>query len=271
MTEREEAQAELRAAGVLDALRWAQVSAHTRAMQDFDPSTGDDQTVLGVRNFKLMCDRQDRLFSSGRFALSTPESEGSGLDVLVDGLSSDDIKSMPTVALGAVVRSDLNQSPGWRCGRWRWLLASFEYGEIDRIPWPRKSATKRQVASLSHPDQFMLFEDNKVNLGDAFATISDLAGEKAEDEAVTLILAHSLDRHNGLSELYLGRSSLNPRGAPAWYWKINLSNPGTPGGGVRPGPRQPVAPDPNSNVPDAPVRLRPESSEGSRKRATGQP
>ncbi|RQX00504.1 hypothetical protein [Micromonospora inaquosa] len=269
MTERDEALSELRAGGILNALRWIQESAHARATQDFDPATGHDQAVLGFNAFKLMCDRHDRVFSCQRFALGSPSPEaGEGFDVLVEGLTQSDIDTMPSIAPGSVVRSNLSQSPGWRFGRWRWLLASFEFGEIDRIPWPRKSPTKRKVAAQPHPDQFMLLGVDGTSISDAFATIGDLAGDEVEDDAITLVLAHSLDRHTGLSELYVGRSALNPGGALAWHWKEPLiGGPGgTPGTGLKPGPRQPIAPQTN-NVPDAPVRLRSKSAEGPRDQA----
>jgi hypothetical protein len=82
MSERDEVMSALSSSGAGDGLRWSCGSAHSRAIQDFDPSTGHDQTVLGMMAFKLFCDRQDRVFACGRYAVESPEDGGVGIDVL---------------------------------------------------------------------------------------------------------------------------------------------------------------------------------------------
>ena len=44
------------------------------------------------------------------------------------------------------MRADLNGSPGWQFGEYRWFVSSFEHGRVHDIAWGRKSRTKRRIA-----------------------------------------------------------------------------------------------------------------------------
>jgi hypothetical protein len=264
MSEQQDALEDLDAAGALAGIVWANASAYRRTMQDYDPDTGHDQAVVGTLAHTLMCDRLDRVFSTGKFAIESAEAPTAGLDLVAGGLAPGEFRQMPVIAPGVVVRSDVNGSPGWRCGDWRWLLASFTYGESDRIPWPRKSWTKQRVAAQLTPDQPMLPLEGEAQ-DDLEAIVQALSIETEDSTVTTLVVAHSVERELGIRELFLGRSRLNRGGGAAWYWKHDLlaASHGKPGTGplpASPGP-QPGAP----SVPDAVVRLRRPAREGNDK------
>jgi hypothetical protein len=225
--------------------------------------------VLGYISHKLMCDRHDRVFSCGRYAVESPEDALAGLDVVAEGLAEGEFERMPQIQPGLVVRANLTQSPGWRYGRWRWVLGTFDYGEINNISWAQKSPTKQRAATQPDPEQLLLPGGPEDGFGDFFGTVSDLAALEPDGDAITLIGAHAIDLASGGSQMYVGRSSFNPGGGSPWYWKIDVSEPGFPGGGSRSLPVQPHPTDPNM-VPDAPVRLRPRPDEGRRDNASDQ-
>lgn len=269
MSEQQDALEDLGSSGVLSALSWANASAYRRTMQDYDPDTGHDQGWVGSTAHRLFCDRLHRVFSTGRHSVDSPEAASAGLDAVAAGLYPGEYRKMPIIAPGVVTWSDLNMSPGWRCGRWRFLLGSFVYGESNRIPWPQKSQTKRLVASQAKPDGWVdshpmlpFFEEAAPSLA---ALVQAVSEEEDDSEVTTLIVAHSVERELGIRELYLGRSRLNRGGGEAWYWKHDLlaTEFGTPGTGTIP-----AAPGPRPGTPgvqDAPVRLRREVREGNDK------
>ncbi|MEE4541178.1 hypothetical protein V2S66_04250 [Streptomyces sp. V4-01] len=268
MSEQQDALEDLESSGVLAALAWADASAYRRTMEDYDPDTGHDQGWVGSTAHKLLVDRLHRAFSTGKHSVDSPESASAGLDLVAAGLAPGEHRKMPLIAPGVVAWSDLNQSPGWRCGEWRILLTSFAYGESNRIPWPQKSPTKQRVASQGKPAGWLdphptLFGDEPDSLA---AVIQALREEDADLNATTLIAAHSIERELGIRELYLGRSRLNRGGGDAWYWKHDLlaTDPGTPTVGPIPASPDPLPGSPS--VQDAPVRLRRQSLEGSRER-----
>ncbi|MEV4453159.1 hypothetical protein [Streptomyces mirabilis] len=268
MSEQQDALEDLESRGVLSALGWANASAYRRTMQDYDPDTGHDQGWVGSTAHKLLCDRLHRVFSTGKYAVESSEAASVGLDTVAAGLAPGEFRKMPIIAPGVVAWSDVNSSPGWRCGEWRFLLASFVFGESNRIPWPQKSPTKRQVASQYFPGgpfgQSMLPLDEEPD--PALAAIVQAMGEESEDSQVTtLVVAHSVALELGVRELYLGRSRLNRGGGEAWYWKHDLlaTDFGTPG--TRPIPAAPGPRPGSSGVQDAPVRLRREAREGNDK------
>lgn len=267
MSEQQDALEDLGSSGVLYALHWANASAYRRTLAEYTPETGHDRTWLGTTAHTLTCDRLHRVFSTGRFAVDAPEAASAGRDIVDAGLFSGE--QVPWIPPGVVVWSDLNQSPGWRYGRWRLLLASFTYGESDRIPWPRKSPTKRRVASQAKPDGYldphpMLPFDEEAH--PSLATVVQSLVDDEGSEATTLIVAHSVEPDLKIRELYIGRSRLNRGGGEAWYWKHDLlaTDPGTPGTGPIPAPPGP-RPGP-TGVQDAPVRLRRKAEEGNETR-----
>ncbi|GAB3951234.1 hypothetical protein [Streptomyces sparsus] len=254
MSEQQDALEDLGAAGALAGVLWAGTSAYRRTMQDYDPDTGHGQAVVGTLAHTLFCDRLDRVFSTGKFATDSAAAMA-GLDVVASGLAPGEYRKMPVIAPGTVVRSDVSGSPGWRCGDWRWLLASFTYGESNRIPWPRKSRTKQRAASQLNPDQPMLPLVDEVQDG-LEAIFHALNAQLDDSDVTTLVVAHSVERELGIRELILGRSRLNKGGGAAWHWKHDLlaANPGNPGTGLL--PAIPPPPSGAPSVPDAVVRLR---------------
>jgi hypothetical protein len=270
MSEQQDALEDLGSSGVLSALAWANASAYRRTMEDYDPDTGHDQGWVGSTAHRLFCDRLHRVFSTSKHAVDSPEAASAGLDAVAAGLYPGEYRKMPIIAPGVVTWSDLNRSPGWRCGRWRFLLASFVYGESNRIPWPQKSPTKRLVASQAKPEGWvdshpmLPFDDETVpsSLG---AIVRAMVEEDDDSEVTTLIVAHSVELEAGIRELYLGRSRLNRGGGEAWYWKHDLlaTDFGTPSTGTIPAPPGPRPGTPG--VQDAPVRLRREAREGNDK------
>ncbi|MDP9396643.1 MAG: hypothetical protein M3P96_01860 [Actinomycetota bacterium] len=255
MSERDQVQDDLGGAGVLNGLRWARGSAYSRTLSDYDPDTGYDQACLGTLAYKLMVDRLDRVFSCGKYGVDSPGEVGVGLDVVGAGLLPGELAAMPTFVPGTVERDDLNGSPGWRCGDWRWLLASCPFGTWRNIPWFKKSATKQRVARQAAPGQLTLTPD-VLDLPEVVDALADLAAPGEPRPTTTLILVHAAEVETGAAQLLLGRPRMDDRGAEAWWWTLDLLSD-LPGAAGRQ-PSAPTGPDgPGANdVPDAPVRLR---------------
>jgi hypothetical protein len=238
-------------AGVLAGVRWAYRSAVSRTLEDYSEADGHDATWLGITRFTLFRNRLDRVFACERYAVEPPEAD-SDLDVLYEELSDDDVDAMPRLAPGVVIRSDLNGSPGWAHGQRRFLLASCVFGDLDQLPWPRKSATKQRVAQQPSPDpapQGSLFD------GLAADEVGGLQAVRAGGHDLdTFVVAHSLDPVSYRSELVIGRPRLNASGGAAWHWRHDLLDLAPVGGGRRTDD-VPSRVDP-SDESDAPVRLR---------------
>lgn len=255
MGEREEVVAELRAAGVLDGVRWAFDSAVERVLDDYSEAAGHDAAWFGITRFVLLRDRLDRAFACRRYVVPEEADASLSLDVLHAELSEAGAASMPRLQSGAVRRADLNGSPGWRYGRWRLLLASSAFGAVTELSWVRKSPTKRRVADryVVSPDQQTLFD--AVNPGDPASEGGPAVVALPPDDGLeTLVVGHSLDPNGLGAELVLGRPRLNVGGGNAWHWMHDLlAGPPLMGGrdsNTRP---DPIGPSP---VPDARVSLR---------------
>jgi hypothetical protein len=240
-------------AGVLAGVRWAYRSAATRTLETYSEADGHGAAWFGITRFTLFCDRLDRVFACERYAVRSASGDAD-LDVLYEVLSDEDVDSMPQLDADLVARSDLNGSPGWAHEKRRFLLASCMYGGIDRLPWPQRSPTKQQVARQPSPDpspQASLFDGLASQEIGGLETV--LSGER-DLELETFVVAHSLDQISYRSELVLGRPRLNSRGGAAWYWRHDLLDAPTAGGGRR---RDDVRPPSNPDAEsDAPVRLR---------------
>lgn len=234
--------------GVLDSIRWAQDSAISRSLDDYSEDAGHDAAWLGQTLFVLFRDRLDRVFSCGRYALQAGADEGAGLDLVRIELTKKDIDGRPDLSPDLVRRINRNGSPGWALGDIQFLLSSCEFGKIAKLPWPRKSPTKQQVAMKAPlptdlpPGLFDIEEP----LG-----VKNLADPNAELDP--FIVAHSLDPVSQRRELVFGRSRFNRGGGDAWYWYENLLTLPPNQGGRRLDAPTPSGPD---NVPDAPVKLR---------------
>ncbi|WP_146017627.1 hypothetical protein [Verrucosispora sp. ts21] len=256
MDEQEEVLADLKAAGVLAGLQWARRSAYQRTWRDYEPETGHDQTTVGTIAHKLMCDRLDRVFSCGKYFVESPEQADAGLDIVAAGISDAEFRSRPKIPPGTVVQADLNGSPGWRLGRWRWLLASTKAGEVKYMRW--KSPTKRKAASQPYPGQLPL--EIPSGLEEIFQLMT--VDAMNSDDSTTLVVAHGIDLDFGMPEFYLGRPKIRQRRRTAWHWCADiLEDDGGSGQGPRNGGRGiPDSRTPDRiadiGVPDVPVRLR---------------
>jgi hypothetical protein len=242
MDEREQVVSLLDRAGVLAAIRWAHRSAYGDVWREYNPQGGHDQGWVGITAHKFMIDRQNRAFQLAEFAVRPGEGHV-GRDVLADGILDSDFQSMPVIEPGAVVRADLNQSPGWMHGDWRWLMASFPYGRIDRIRWTQRSMTKKVVARQPSSGD----DDGLFSLADipGFPPLDSL--EEAERLLRhTFVLAHAMDLETGETQVFLGRSRWNSDKGNPWVWKHDLSVP--PSSAVR--MSMDAVPD-DTDVPDA--------------------
>lgn len=258
MSEEQDVIGNLGDAGILAGVRWAYRSAATRTLETYSEADGHDATWLGTTRFTLFRNRLDRVFACEQYAVQ-PAGGDADLDVLYEMLSDQDVDSMPPLDPDLVSRSDLNGSPGWVHGKRRFLLASCAYGELDQLPWPRKSPTKQQVARQPSPDpppQGSLFEGLAPEEVGGLETV--LAGER-DLEIDTFVVAHSLDPVSYRSELVLGRPRLNSSGGAAWHWRHDLLDIPPAGGGRRTDDAPPPG-DPSGET-DAPVRLRRPASE----------
>lgn len=246
MGERDAVVTGMRNAGVLAGMRWAYLSATDRVLDDYAEAAGHDAVWLGITRFVLYRDRLDRVFSCGRYAVPVGSTADAGRDVLHAELTADDASAMPDLDPELVSRADLNGSPGWSWGQWRWLLASTVVGGVLDLHWAQTSATKQQVARRVEPDpaQGSLF-DVPVREG--------VEDPGVADELETLVIAHAQDTVSLTVEAVLGRPRFNAGGGSAWHWNHNvLTTPPSDNRGTRLNPA-PVTPP---LTPDAPVRLR---------------
>jgi hypothetical protein len=190
MSEDREAWDELLPAGFLHALREAHTEATIAVFGALSRTAGFKERSFGVSAFDVLESQLDRIFQ-------VEDAEPSGDD---DPLAR------------AVVRDDLNGSPGWRYGRYRVLLKRHEFGAARAIRWDRDSPTKQGVARQAFADDPQLTLD----LG--------LDEQRVTGDVVTLVLAHSASEEPLEMELFLGRPRLNADGGPAWHWVRPLTD-----------------------------------------------
>ncbi|MGW4673438.1 hypothetical protein [Streptomyces sp. NPDC004324] len=254
MTEQEQVVDDLSNPGVLAGITWAATSAYADTMRIYDPHKGHKPGTIGYVAHGLICDRMDRVFSCGDYTLPPGQPAGVGMEAVREGLHPDDADAMPHLDPNLVSYAPLNNSPGWLFGTRRWLLQSFEFGKVQKIPWARKSETKRLVASHPDPDpQEDLF--SALAMDEYLGTPVVIDSEK-DNGIDTFVLAHSIHEELRSLELFFGRPNLVRR--KSWHWRHDLiANPPTPGGGMPIGrDPQPYTPNPNEVVSDAPMRLR---------------
>lgn len=254
MTERDDVLGMLDQWGALRAFCWAYGSAAARVLEDYSEDAGHDVAWFGYTRHKLFCDRLDRVYSCGRYAVPDDADGRSSLDVVRAELTQHDIDTMPMIPPRTVVRSKLNQSPGWTVGDTRLLLQSIPPGKgSESITWVSTRPTKRLVASQPSSDSTMpsLFDTLEPH---EQIDLSALFPQPAPLDVRTLVVAHALNPLTGARELVLGRPRLNDGGGRPWHWTHNLlQNPPSNGDRVRPASPAPSRPD---AVPDAPVKLR---------------
>jgi len=244
MDEHAEVIGELRDAGVLAAIRWAYESAARRALEMYSPADGHDVAWLGNTRYVLLRDRLDRVFSCDRYQAFEDVTGVADLDLdlLYAELPEEDIRAMPAIAPGLMVRADLHGSPGWACRAGRFLITSGEYGHVDTIQWAYKSLTKRVVALQPPPARHADFDDALFGI-EEFISPGE-PGMRAFPrhglELPTFVVAHSLEPVSGEIELIFGRPRMNTAGGPAWYWIEDLL----------------ATPLPATWITGAPVRLR---------------
>ncbi|HEY0933710.1 MAG TPA: hypothetical protein VGD91_08210, partial [Trebonia sp.] len=114
MAEQQEVVADLRAAGVLGAVRWAYESAVRRSLETYCEADGHDHAWLGMTRFTLFRDRLDRAFGCERYTGLAGDGRGDP-DVLHARLSEQDRATLPGLPPGLVIRADLFGSAGWSC------------------------------------------------------------------------------------------------------------------------------------------------------------
>lgn len=253
MNERDEVLETLGQVGVLNALRWAYSSAARRVLEDYSEEAGHDTAWFGYTRFKFFCDRMDRVFSCGRYIVRDDADGRASLDVVHAELSQDDAETMPAVAPRAVVRRNLNQSPGWVAGELRLLLHSIAPGKrSEGLTWPSGRPTKRSVAQQPSADvvEQTLFD----LLGEGEFDVQALLDQTNSLDVLTLVVAHGLHPVTGARELVLGRPRLNDGGGRPWHWTHDLLLV-RDGDGERLHPAHPRSTQ-SREVPDAPVKLR---------------
>ncbi len=182
-----EAWRSLRGAGFLHAVRDAHREATLRVFEGMDRAEGFTERSFGVGAFDVLASRLDAVLGLG----------GEG----------------PAVA--GAVRDDLNQSPGWRVGRYRMLLKRHTFGQVRRLRWDRDSPTKQAVARQAYADDAQLALPLGLPPG---VSTADTPG------IVTLVLAHSATDEPLDMELYLGRPRWNADGGDAWHWVRRLDD-----------------------------------------------
>jgi hypothetical protein len=246
---------------VLDAIRWAFMSAVRRTAADYDEDTGHDALWVGVNRYVLFRDRLDRVFSLGRYVVADDAEANAGLDVVTGGLTDEDIRTMPQIAPGLVTRSDVKGSPGWQFGGIRWLLSSAPIGEVNGIDWSRKSPVKQRAASQPDPDAKLVTLLHLALDDEVAAELLKRSDENSEMDIPTLIVAHAQDVDTDRQQLILGLPSHASETGDSWAWRQNLLGGRPPEGGVPVGPPA-VSPDDSGDVADAPVRLRPNTRRG---------
>ncbi|WP_046469817.1 hypothetical protein [Allosalinactinospora lopnorensis] len=247
MSEMQRVVDEFSANGLLAAIRWAHLSAARTSLANHLPREGyTTNRTRGTSLYELTVERMDRVAQCGAFQPdpSTPED---GRDLLHDGIDPDLPLGDVLLPPGHVIRDDIRGSEGWRFGEWRWLRASFKFGEVSKIRW--RGLTKQQVAAqdcVDYPALFPIDENEKLHA---------LFGV---DLSQTLVVAQALDSTTQDSQLYIGRPRLNTDSDSSWYWLYDLL--GAPPDAGRSGiDRTPTSPVPEAprEVADAPVRLRP--------------
>lgn len=224
VTHRDDALSNLAESGIAAALEWAAPVAFEMTAEDYDEERGHDQVIVGLHNFVYLRDLLDRVTSNGRFSLAV-DATSAGEDMIRRGISPAALAAMPHIRVGAIARSDYQQSPGWSAAGYRVLLQSYKFGGIDHIKWAQRSDAKRLVAAQQFIGAPTLFDDSDYG-------IESLPGVPKDQgySGITLVAAHAYDTVTGDYEMFVGQSK-NPefRGDSCWHWKHRLLRGGSNG------------------------------------------
>lgn len=239
---------------ILDAIRWAYMSASVGVAEDYRPGKGYDEGWCGYSRHTLLRDRLNRVFSLGAYVVPVGSDPRENLDILFETIPENERATFPFIEPGHVEAADLNGSPGWQYKGNRLLIASIPHDDIDNIAWARRSATKQLVASQPAPeaDEETLLHRLAAE-GDAGAQAIIDAYEAAKPlDMPTYFIGHGHDLiGGGRRRLLIGRPQLKANDPWAWTENLLTTPPPTSGGLKPPAPN----PDP-TQAPDAPVRLR---------------
>lgn len=236
MNERELAITTLEDSGVLEAIRWASLSALNATRASHNPTDGNNRCTLGLSTHYCLANRFDRVFATGEFSLPPGAPPEAGREILMEGLTQEDRDSMPELPARLVVRNYSLKTPCWRSGNIQWLTQSASDG-LNHIPWDRKGKAKRAVAAAAIPSLF---------------------GESEQDEPITtLVLAYMVDPDTRRYVLAIGSPLMNKGGGTPWVWREELTSTMVRGltGSMPEGLRR--LGDADVQSADAPVRLRP--------------
>jgi hypothetical protein len=210
--------------GFLHALRDAHEAATRIVFGRLSRSAGFKDRSFGYTSFDVLESQLDRVFQMGA------------------GGRADTDEPL----LAAVVRDNLNGSPGWRYGPYRVLLKRYDFGAVDGIRWDQASPTKQAVSKQEYADDPQLALD----LGD-----QGVLSAADPPEALTLVLAHSASEEPLEMELFLGRPRFNADGGSPWWWRRALTR-ATLGADPRRGDVEPTMPIWSEDEADVPLRLR---------------
>ena len=259
MDEQHDVIGDLTTSGVLGAFKWAYESAVFRTLADHSEAAGHNATTLGVTRHALFTNRLDRVFSCGRYSRGADFDDTLNLDMLLAELPGVDAASLPQIDPHLVERSDLHGSPGWMFNGRRFLIAACQFGQLETLPWSRKSPTKQLAALQGNPDaiQDSLFAGS---IDDEMFALLASATRDSKLDLETLIVAHTLDGISGQRELALGRAKLNFSGGRAWHWREDLLTSSIQNSSI--GVVNPNCVSGKDVVEDAPVRLRTTNGQG---------
>lgn len=249
MTEQEVVLAQLRQAGILNAVAWAYRSASDRLLLEYSEGAGHNTTWIGQNRYTYFVDRLDRVFSCRRYKVPQDLLGAPDMDVVFEELSDRDKATFPALEPTAIERIDLDGSPGWVHQDVRLMLKSIEYGQLDAIRWSQASPVMQKVARQVNLDAPSLFDEDMDEESGFLRAVLE-----RELDLRTFVISHTVDAEEGNRELVLGSPRSNPKGGDPWYWKIDiLDDAPTEANRVRGGGQPPASPD---STPDAAVTLR---------------
>lgn len=133
------------------------------------------------------------------------------------------------------------------------MLASYEFGQVAKIPWTERSETKQLVAKQPHAEE----DGGLFPLAGlpGLPPLGELDDEQRELRR-TLVLAHAMDPTTAEVELSFGRIRWNLDHGDAWVWRTGLTAGCCPGGGATTSQRPTNPARPSADVvADADVRV----------------
>lgn len=216
-------------APIVPAIRWALTFGIESALEQYDPTLGHNQWILGSLAYNQILDRFERVFSTGNYRAPSDTSIILPTADVLEGLPEVATDLMPRIQPGLVRKVHVNQTPCFRFGPYLLFTQSIGTKPLNDFSWAAlRRKTKQDIARLPYDStaetgQLALDLDCDLLPRSNFVIISYRFSSSGFEAGYGL----ARDNSSGGSPWYW-LSELAPFTSPAAHQRAEQSEGGTP-------------------------------------------